>query len=165
LPIDVVILVTSLSKLSETLSLSVLVLFFVLVWSTIHLFRFVNSKTAGLITADSWSNAPISFTVSQQLENWRRLHALTCQLVDRINSCFGFILLVAMTHGFISFISDSFEITMAFSNGTNFQSRFLIRFFQHFTLLFVVCYSSYRLQAEVYPFIQLKTSQLCSLFM
>jgi hypothetical protein len=146
--IDKVTLVTSLSKLSETLSLSILVFFFVLVWSNIYLFRFANLKTSGLLEATSSSSAPC-FTISQQLENWRRFHVFVCQLVDRINSCFGFILLVAMTHGFISFISDSFEITMAFSNNETFQTRFLIRFCQHFALLFVVCYSSYRLQSEV----------------
>jgi hypothetical protein len=148
--IDKVALITSLSKLSETLSLSILVLLSILVWSTIYLFRFVNLNSVGLLTAiTSPSSSSPSFSVSQKLENWRRFHVLICQLVDRINSCFGFILLVAMTHGFISFISDSFEITMAFSNHDTFQTRFLIRFCQHFALLFAVCYSSYRLQSEV----------------
>ena len=152
--IDKVALITSISKLSETLSLSILVLFFILVWSTIYLFRFVNLNSVGLLTAVTSSSSSSSspsfvFSVSQKLENLRRFHVLICQLVDRINSCFGFILLVAMTHGFISFISDSFEITMAFSNHDTFQTRFLIRFCQHFALLFAVCYSSYRLQSEV----------------
>jgi hypothetical protein len=39
---------------------------------------------------------------------------------------------------------------MAFSNHDTFQTRFLIRFCQHFALLFAVCYSSYRLQSEVF---------------
>lgn len=89
--------------------------------------------------------------LSTYLENWRRLHVLVCQLVDKIKSLFGIILLISLTHGFISLISDSFEITLAYHEGfQSTQLMFLVRLFINLLRLSFICFGSHFLELEVY---------------
>ncbi len=146
-------LIEALSKISEVVSLSILVLFCVLVWATSHMFRYLNFKFAEFANSCSSSLDLLNSLdlVESELEKWRRHHSLVCQLVEQINSCFGIILLVGVIHSFVSFITDSFEITaiMALSSNKSLQTHFLIRFSQHFLLLSLVCLGSHYLQSEV----------------
>lgn len=149
-----------LSKLLETISLSIVALFCSIVWVVYRMFNYLNLKAAEFSSILPLSIGSFNL-IKTHLENWRRQHTLVCQLVDRINSCFGIILLVAMTHSFVSFISDTYEIALAYTNNSTLELRFFIRLFQHFTLLTLVCLGSYLLQAEVpYKYLYL-CSYLC----
>lgn len=128
----------------ETLSFSILALFCTIVWSLSYMFYFLNKEMIEL----KMSAHPSS--IRHKMEELRNHHVLVCELVNQTNACFGVILLVALTHGFVNFISDTFEITMSLSNSTSLETRFIIRFCQHFCLLSSICFASHRLQAEVY---------------
>ena len=158
--------IEALSQMTETLSFSILVLFCVLVWSTSHIFRNLNLEIIYFTSPTSLSLDSSLGCVRTQLENWRRYHTLACQLVVQINKCFGIILLVAMTHSFVSFIIDSFEITiMAFNYNHLPQTHFVIRFGQHFFHFLMVCLGSYLLQSEVIVYVtQLSFLQTISLY-
>lgn len=142
-------LIVCLSKVSETLSLSILVVFCLISWTISYIFHYLNFKTGELTMKASPGSPDI---VVNQLENWRRQHAFTCHLVEKTNSCFGIVLLIAITHSFVSFITDTFEITMAFKTSNSLQTHFIIRFVQHFFLLSLVCLGSSCIQSEVRKF-------------
>ncbi len=136
------------SKISETISLTIMALFCVFVWVIYRMFGYLNLKAAEFPSILSSSFGSINF-MSSHLENWRRHYTLVCQLVDRINTCFGVIVLVAMAFSFVTFITDTYEITLAFSNSYALETRFLIRLFQHIFLLTSVCLLSYLVKEEV----------------
>lgn len=109
-----------LSNVTRTAVLNIFALFCVLVRCTSVVFEILNHRIEILTRAASddvdhhqqyhlmLHNPPNLFTA--RLEKWRRNHARACQLVDRINECFGIVLLVTVTNGFVSFITTSFEL-------------------------------------------------------
>ena len=48
------------------------------------------------------------------IQIWRHLHALACQCVDRINDCFGLVLLIDTTCIFVRVISSSFQVYLSY---------------------------------------------------
>jgi hypothetical protein len=50
----------------------------------------------------------------ENIGKWKRSLSLVDELVDRINECFGLILLVSIAHFFVEFIARSFYIISCF---------------------------------------------------
>lgn len=48
------------------------------------------------------------------IKNWRHLHALTCQCVERINDCFELVLLIDTSCTFFRVISSSFQVYLGY---------------------------------------------------
>lgn len=137
--------IVAVSRISGMMSLSIIVWFCILLWTATRMFHFLNSKTKELQSV----TRPQLDNISKGLENWRRHHTLLCEFIDNIKSFFGIMLLIFIAHGFVSFITDTFEITLAFRSSNSLQTRFIMRFCQQVVLMTLVCYGCFRLQSEV----------------
>lgn len=131
----------------ETIATSIVISFCVINWIVVHLLRNLNSQMDEFSTTPS--AAMSSDVMAITLENWRRQHTLVCQLIDEIKSFFGLILLIDVAHSFVSLITDSFEITVAFQKGGFLRSTFIIRLVQHLVLFSFVSFGSDLVQTAV----------------
>ena len=62
-----------------------------------------------------------NFSMETELKRWRRRYQLTCKFIEHINSCFGFILLLELTKGSLTFITFSFSAIVDLQDGDFFQ--------------------------------------------
>lgn len=139
------------AKATEIIVISVWVLFCVITWTTVHLFRCLNSNLLQIAAVSSTNKSETYLT--SRLIQWSRRHQTVCELVEQVNSFFGWILLLMVTHSFVTLIVDSFEITMFFNmfdifNGLVFLGRLSINVLRFST----VCYGCWLLESEVYAF-------------
>lgn len=138
------------SEIMETIATSIVVLFCIITWSGVELFRQLNSKI------DKLSN-PLFVASSAELavhfDSIRRQHTLACKLVDEIQSFFGVIVLIALAHSFVSLITDSFEIATALKSYNLLSSTFLCFLGQHLIIFSLICYGCDMLQSEVFSMI------------
>lgn len=135
------------SKVIESIANTVVIFFCVITWSVVCLLRYFNQKIdefSKMSPADMSSNM-----MTVYLENWRRQHTLVCQLIEEIKSFFGLILLISLAHAFVSLITDSFEITVAFQSLSFLRTTFMVRFLQHFVLFSFICFGTDLIQNEV----------------
>ena len=97
--------------LSSTMNRSIIILFTCLGWIAFYLLR----ELAEVI-ARTRQNIVLSadFNVETELKRWRRRYDLICKYIDRINSCFGFILIIEMIKGFVTFITFAFDLIVEF---------------------------------------------------
>ena len=88
------------------MSRSIIILFTCLGWIAFYLLREL-TEAIGRIR----QNIVLSphFNVETELKRWRRRYDLICKYIDRINSCFGFILIIEMIKGFLTFITFAFD--------------------------------------------------------
>lgn len=141
-----------LMKLTEIVVISVWILFYIIILSVGQLFRYLNSTILQLGTIQLNNSTVDSMTY--ELERWRRRHALVCQLVEEVSSFFGVILLLSVTHSFVNFIVNTFEITnqrFNFQMGLIFLGRFSLNILRFST----ICYGCSLVESEVrFVFIQ-----------
>ena len=136
------------SKVVETIATSIVILFCVIIWSVVDLFRYLNLKVDML--SSPFIDLPSANLISVHLESFRRQHTLMCRLVDEIQSFFGLILLFALAHSFISLITDSFEVAMAFKRSDYHLPITFIFFSGHHLIVFsLICFGCDLLQSEV----------------
>ena len=114
------LLVIFLANFTRTAVLSVLMIFCILTRCTSFAFEVLNHRIEILSRMDEQHyqvvyQPPNLFTT--RLEKWRVCHARACRLIDHINQCFGLVLLVTLTNGFVSFITTSFELVRSFQVG------------------------------------------------
>lgn len=131
----------TLSNATESLPLSILILFTSLCNIATTLFRRLNQDIFNSMTFDSTGS----------LERWRQCHRMICQLTFTIDRCFGPILLIAIGSCSINLITSSFEIYLAFTAniGRINEIRWLTLFFKHVLLFWTIVYQSHRIQVEV----------------
>lgn len=80
--------------------ISALVLFYSVAWQSASFY--------GDIRQDVKRN--LTKVKEENIRKWKRSLCLADELVDRINDCFGLILLVSITHFFVEFIARSFYL-------------------------------------------------------
>ena len=117
-----------LSNVTRTAVLCVFTLFCVLVHCTSAILQVLNHRIDDLAKIEPLSylallvvhhhqssNGSVNIaTFGVRIEKWRQDHAKLCGLVDRINECFGIVLLLTVINGSTSFITTSFEIVRSF---------------------------------------------------
>ena len=106
-----------LSNVTRTAVLSIFALFCILVRCTSIVFEVLNRRIELLSRADELHHLMIHYPpnfFTLRIEKLRKNHMEACQLVDHINENFGFLLLITITNGFVSFITTSFELVRSF---------------------------------------------------
>ena len=78
--------------------------------------------------------------VSGKLDEWRRHYDLVCQFVDKINFCFGPVLLIKIATGFASPIFDFFQILLTKGLVPRHYFEFFHTIFRFFTVIIVPSY-------------------------
>lgn len=91
-----------------------------------------------------------SESLMNELEIWRRDHALVVQLIDKINQCFGPILLLAVTSIFILFVTINFTLTMLFQNGNTLFGFFILKLIKQIYNIIFITFGIYKMKTEVY---------------
>ena len=66
-----------------------------------------------------------TFNLEDQLRKWKRCYQLICKYIERLNVCFGLILLIYLTKSFISFITFSFSVVVDIQKGVFFSQESL----------------------------------------
>lgn len=86
-----------------------------------------------------------------QLKEWKVHHRLTCDLIKKINSCFGIVILILISRTFGQFVYNIYQIVSnLFIKETGFGSKyFLFTFFQKTTLSALILLASCRLARKV----------------
>ena len=136
------------TNMAYSSTLSILILFFVLVISASLLFEFLNQKIDMMLLL--LHNSSSTECALIELNKWKRHHWMVSQLVDRINDCFGMIVFLSVLRGFVSFISYAYS--MAFASNKNdafWELYYLIVFVNEFFHLWLAVYPPYFLQSEV----------------
>lgn len=137
-----------LAKVTEFVVLSVWVLFCIMIWTIVRLFRCLNSSVIQF-AVDQPTELSEAF-VTKQLNKWRRQHQLATQLIENVNSFFGGILVMIVTHSFVTLIVDSFEITIFASSFNIFYGLiFLGRFSLNVLRFSTICYGCWLVDYEV----------------
>ena len=91
-------------------------------------------------------------TGAEELNRWRKHHALVCQLVTHINTSFGFVLVIAFSHGFVSFINNFYQfivLSIQQNGGLSNGVPSLLVFIQETVFLSIFIITSNRLQSHV----------------
>jgi hypothetical protein len=86
------------SYFAKIVPISALVLFCSVTWQSVEFY--------GVIQQDV--ERKLSNLKKENIRKWKRSLSLVDELVDRINECFGLILLVSITHFSVEFIARSF---------------------------------------------------------
>ena len=81
-----------------------------------------------------------SENISLDLEQWRRQYYLVCRLVDKINSCFGCILLLQIAIGFALPIFDFFKILYTKGLVSRFYFEFIHTIFRFLIFMLIPSY-------------------------
>ena len=100
--------------LSYVISRSIIVLFVCLGLTAYYLLQDLCEAIAR--TRQNQVLSP-DFDIETELKRWRRRYHLICNYIEHINSCFGLILLIELTKGFITFFTFAFDLIVAFENG------------------------------------------------
>lgn len=126
--------------LFEEISVSVLVLFAILLATASELFYVLRIQLK--------RTAPNEL----EMENYRRYHAPVCRFITKINHSFGLVLLIAISSGIVSFILGTFEIVIKFSDDNNSvkeQISAMLNFTKYFLRLTVITIGPCRIQHQV----------------
>lgn len=86
------------------------------------------------------------------IEWCKRCYLLIGQWIDQLNQCFGFILLILITGGFIRMISTSFFLVSNFKRSNDFSMDSFIQIWvlvHEFGAVFATAYISRKIQLEV----------------
>ena len=100
--------------LSYVISRSIIVLFVCLGLTAYYLLQDLCEAIAR--TRQNQVLSP-DFDIETELKRWRRRYHLICNYIERINSCFGLILLIELIKGFITFFTFAFDLIVDFENG------------------------------------------------
>ena len=105
---------------------------------------------------DNLNQMPLSnlmAIIQNELNNWKRHHWIVCQFVDHTNNCFSLIVLLEVTHSFISFTMKIYNVISQPNVYLNFSSQFGYAFWAWFIVSFaefcLVIYVSYYLKKRV----------------
>ena len=115
--------------LSSIVTRSIISLFVCLGWTAFYLLADLTETVSR--TKQNFLLSP-NFSMETELKRWRRRYQLTCKFIEHINSCFGFILLLELTKGSLTFITFSFHLVVDLESGHFFQPKY-----ESFDLLFL----------------------------
>lgn len=123
---------------------TILVLFWILVYTVIVLYRVLNQRMLDMI------NKPIGTLKEIELKAWKHQHVLVAHSEHLINRYFGSVVLVSICHEFVILITASYQLILAVQASkqpcTTIFSLILIR---EFFFLSVFVLMSYALALEV----------------
>ena len=91
--------------------ISIFIIFATLALVASLLFQELNGRADDLVDKNAAKNSSEEHNISMGLEEWRRHYYLACTFVDKINSCFGWILLIQTVLGFSLPILDFYKIS------------------------------------------------------
>ncbi len=138
-------LAIALGNLSHLSAMSVLAVICVIVTAVTSVIGVLNQRMEVLTSP----NYP-SERLAVELEQWRLHHDLVCRVVEQMNWCFGLVLLLTISTGFVFFISISYQLIFAiFDKKYDAQVTYGISLLQLCWRLFIVIVVAYRLQAKV----------------
>ena len=141
-------LAIALGNLSHLWAMSVLAVFCTVVAVITLVFQILNQRLETLVSPSFSDNDKL---LAYRLEIWRIHHDVVCRTVEKINWCFGLILLLTISTGFVFFITISYGLIYAiFDRNLNLQRIYSVSLCQLCWRLFFVIWISYRLQAKVY---------------
>ena len=124
-------------------------LLFVLNFCAANLFTALNFKMKTLIWQYEKEGNNGSLLASE-LEKWKGHHILVCEFVDKINRCFSFVILVTIGNGYLSFITNFYNIVTGLMNNDKIiTALFAIILLREFIFLFTFIYASNKLKTEV----------------
>lgn len=129
-----------LSNISYVIAMTIQALFYILVSTAALLFKHLRKK---LKTVGSENSEQTSL----RLDEWRKQYDLVCQLVDKINSCFGLILIITVCHCFVTSAKFSTQIF----NGERKQwKNYFFILVQLYVRLLVIIVGSHYMHRQVY---------------
>lgn len=119
---DIMVMLTAVEHSTQLFPVTALILFATLGWITSLGFEALRDQLSALIEAVKGekgqlgikclslcgNNDAMETMMMSRLRKWKQQHVLLCDTTERINQCFGFVLLVWVSHVFVSFISTSF---------------------------------------------------------
>jgi hypothetical protein len=130
---------------------------FVLVFCSADLFTALHNRIKDLILQYESDNN--SSMLASELEEWKKSHSLVCRFVRRINRCFAIIILLAIGNGYLSFITNVYNICVGLMNAENdididsenqLKSMiFMVILGRELTFLSTFIYASNKVKAEV----------------
>jgi len=127
---------------AKTWSYTILVWFFVLVSTSIVLFDVLIDRLENMVE--------VGLNVKKVVEDmikWKEQHALVCHLASLINKSFGLILVIAFTHGFVTFITNFYRFISGLRQASDYSNTPFLTIFIHqavfLSFFIIVSYQSY----------------------
>ena len=128
---------------------AIVALFFVLVSLAADLISVLSRRAKTIVKEHGSVLGGNDYFLALELEKWRRHHLLVCQFICWINTCFGPVVLLSIANGFISFITNFYNIFEALRNGDNIIWTFVAIFAHKVTQMFFFLYAPYNLKLKV----------------
>ena len=127
----------------------ILSLLFVLVFFAADLFVALNQRAKDIVLQHDMDSDGSLLT--SELEKWKKSHRLVCRLVRQINRCFSVIILLTISNGYLSFITNIFIATSDLLDlNSEFDSIiYIVIFGRELIFLSTFIYASNRVKAEV----------------
>jgi hypothetical protein len=106
---------------------------------------YVANHSMAKVTAKNWF---------KRIDLWRHQHHLISQFIDEINHCFGPLLLVLITSGFVEMIVLSYNNMRNFSTSTSFivMITYFLPFSVQFFFFLALIYIPHRIRESVSSF-------------
>ncbi len=125
-----------------TSTFSIQILFMILVYTGATFYRILNMKMFHMMTHNSINGI--------ELNVWKHQHNLVCYYVHLINRSFGPIILVAICHEFMTFITTFYELILAVQQSNSFALLIYGGIFaRELFFLSIFIWTSYCLELEV----------------
>lgn len=91
-----------------------------------------------------------SSLLASELEKWKGHHILVCEFVHKINRCFSFVILILIGNGYLSFITNFYNIVTGLMNHDSIiTTLFAIILLREFVFLFTFIYAANKIKNEV----------------
>ena len=128
---------------------AIVALFFVLVTFAADFLAVMSRRAKTIVKKHGSAYGSNDSFLASELEKWRRHHLLICQFIRWINTCFGPVILLTITNGFISFITNFYNIFEALRNGDDIYWTFAAIFAHEVTQMFFFLYAPCNLKYKV----------------
>lgn len=84
------------------------------------------------------------------LNKWKLRYVLLTQLIDRINQCFGFVLLQSITYFYISIVNSAFYVFISLTYGNYISTgSYLYNIVKHMLYLLAIALVPHKIKSEV----------------
>lgn len=106
-----------LANVTRTVGVSILIFFCVMIRCTSLVYEVLNHRLETLSRADEQHYVLVyqpPNVFASRLDKWRKNHVRASHLVETINECFGYVMLLTVANGFVTFVTNSYEIVRCF---------------------------------------------------
>jgi len=134
----------SLMTLTELYPASIIIMLWVLVRIVSNIFTVLKRRMKQLLINE---NKMIEL---DDLRKWKVHHGLACDLIKKINFCFGMINLLIMIRTFITFIYNVYQFVGCLMDLSINPSFYIFKFFLQATLPCYLIYTCSQLKEQVY---------------